>query len=51
MKKQMSKSEAIKHLQNLYSWSELYSKNNNWDAYNKCQQQIEEHKSKYNLND
>jgi hypothetical protein len=46
----MSRNEAIKHLQNLYSWCEFYAKGQQWEAYNKCQLQIEDHKNKYNLN-
>lgn len=46
----MKRQEAIKELQNLYSWSEFYSKNQRWDDYNKCEIQIIEFKEKYNLN-
>ena len=45
----MEKQEAIKRLQNLFSWSELYSVNQNWDSYNKCENQIIEFKQKHNL--
>jgi len=46
----MKKEEAIKQLQNLFSWAEFYSKNQQWDAYNKCDIQILEFKQLHNLN-
>ena len=47
----MAKYEALKHLQNLYSWYELYTKlgTYNPDAADKVKEQIEEHKKKYSL--
>ena len=45
----MKKQEAIKQLECLYSWAEFYSKNQQWDAYNKCEIQIIEHKKSNNL--
>ncbi len=44
-----TKEEILKELQNLFSWAEFYSKNNQWDAYNKCDMQIFEYKRKHNL--
>ena len=33
--------KKIKELQNLYSWSEFYSRNEKWNDYEKTQNQIE----------
>ena len=45
----MNKEEVINKLQELFNWSELYSKNQRWDDYNKCELQIIEFKTKHKL--
>jgi hypothetical protein len=45
----MNKEEVIKKLQELFSWSEFYSKNQRWDDYNKCELQVIEFKNKHKL--
>lgn len=45
----MKREEILKQLQNLFSWAEFYSKNQQWDSYAKCDQQILEYKLKHDL--
>lgn len=43
--------KIFKELQNLYSWSEFYQKNERFADAEKTKNQINEFKKKHNLND
>ena len=45
----MLQQEIRIQVENLFSWSEFYSKNHIWEKHTVCENQIQEFKTKHNI--